>query len=252
MVAQRKGRHRVRPLQGAKLTLCCYNMFDRSNRGVKMAPRIKREEARRRGRSPIWLTIYSDLMTNLMLFFLMLFGTSRMATDLQKTIHKSIQREFSREEDIFVKEEGQAIKDMLDYVEDRRLRGFATVKVGEQRVKIMLANPVLFDLGESELKPSAIPVLRQVAGLLKDIPNAVLVEGHTDDKPMVGEKFRSNWELSTARAFNVIRYFIEEENISPERLSAVGYGEYRPLYPNDTEENRAKNRRIEINIIRIP
>ena len=210
------------------------------------------KEMKRRGRSPIWLTIYSDLMTNLMLFFLMLFGTSRMATEVQKTIYKTIRVEFSREEEVFVKKEEDAIKKMLTYVEKRRLRGFATVKVSEQRVKIMLANPVLFDLGESELKPSAIPVLRQVARLLEDIPNAILVEGHTDDRPIIGDKFRSNWELSTARAFSVIRYFIEEENITPERLSAVGYGEYRPLYPNDTEENRAKNRRIEINIVRIP
>ena len=213
--------------------------------------RTEEKEMRRRGRSPIWLTIYSDLMTNLMLFFLVLFGTSRMAAELQKTIYKSIRVEFSREEEIFVKKEEDAIKKMLNYVEERRLRGFATVKVSEQRVKIMLANPVLFDLGESELKPSAIAVLRQVARLLEDIPNAVLVEGHTDDRPIIGGKFRSNWELSTARAFSVIRYFVEEENITPERLSAVGYGEYRPLYPNDTEENRAKNRRIEINIVRI-
>jgi len=212
----------------------------------------ERQEMRRRGRSPIWLTIYSDLMTNLMLFFLMLFGTSRMAAGVQKTIYKAIRTEFSRKEVIFVKKEEEAIKKMVDYVEERRLRGFATLKVSEQRVKIMLANPVLFDLGESELKPFATSVLHQVAVLLKDIPNAVLVEGHTDDRPITGDKFRSNWELSTARAFSVIRYFIEEENIPPTRLSAVGYGEYRPLYPNDTEENRAKNRRIEINIIRIP
>ncbi|MQY53649.1 MAG: OmpA family protein [Firmicutes bacterium] len=217
-----------------------------------MALVTEREEMKRRGRSPIWLTIYSDLMTNLMLFFLMLFGTSRMATDVQKTIHKAIRIEFSTKEDVFIKKEEDAIKKMIDYVEERRLRGFATVKVSEQRVKIMLANPVLFGLGESELKPFAIPVLQQISELLKNIPNAVLVEGHTDDRPITGGKFRSNWELSAARAFGVIRYFIEEENIKPERLSAVGYGEHRPLYPNDTEDNRAKNRRIEINIVRIP
>ena len=217
-----------------------------------MGLRTKEKTVRQRGRSPIWLTIYSDLMTNLMLFFLMLFGTSRMASELQKTIYKSIRVEFSREEEIFAKKEEDAIKKMVNYVEERRLRGFATVKVSEQTIKIMLADPVLFDLGESELKSSAIAVLRQVARLLEDIPNAVLVEGHTDDRPMIGDKFRSNWELSTARAFSVIRYFIEKENMAPERLSVVGYGEYRPLYPNDTEENRAKNRRIEINIVRIP
>lgn len=229
----------------------CRGTVSTVREGAKMGLRERRAEIIRRGRSPIWLTIYSDLMTNLMLFFLMLFGTSRMATEVQKTIYKSMRVQFNREEEIFAKKEEDAIKKMLSYVEERRLRGFATVKVSEQMVKIMLANPVLFGLGESELKPSAIAVLRQVARLLEDIPNAVLVEGHTDDRPITGGKFRSNWELSTARAFSVIRYFIEQENIPPDRLSAVGYGEYRPLYPNDTEENRAMNRRIEINIVRI-
>jgi len=217
-----------------------------------MLLRQRRVDTARRGRSPIWLTIYSDLMTNLMLFFLMLFGTSRMASEVQKTVYKAVRTEFSRKEEISVKKEEEAIRKMVDYVEERRLRSFATIKVSEQRVKVMLADPVLFDLGGSELKPSAIPVLHQVAELLKEIPNAVLVEGHTDDRPIVGGKFRSNWELSAARAFSVIKYFIEGENIGPERLSAVGYGEYKPLYPNDTEENRARNRRIEINIVRIP
>jgi len=214
--------------------------------------RVRIQEGRRRGRSPIWLTVYSDLMTNLMLFFLMLFGTSRMAVDMQNTIYRSIRAEFVKEEDMFMKKEEEAIQKMVDYVEERRLSGFATVKVSELRVKIMLANPVLFGSGDNELKSSAIAVLHQVAELLMDIPNAVLVEGHTDDIPITGGKFHSNWELSAARAFSVIRYFIEKEHLSPERLSAVGYGEYKPLYPNDSEENRAKNRRIEINIIRIP
>lgn len=216
-----------------------------------MFPRIGRETTRR-GRSPIWLTVYSDLMTNLMLFFLMLFGTSRMAADVQKKIYKAISLEFDKRQRVFLKKEEETIRKMVDYVEERRLRGFATINISEQRVKIMLADPVIFDLGESELKPSAIPILRQVAGLLKEIPNAVLVEGHTDDRPITGGIFRSNWELSAARAFSVISYFIEKENIPAERLSAAGYGEYRPLYPNDTEENRARNRRIEINVIRIP
>jgi len=206
----------------------------------------------RRGRSPIWLTVYSDLMTNLMLFFLMLFGTSRMAVDVQKKIYKAISLEFDKNQRVFLKKEEETIRKMVDYVEERRLRGFATISISEQRVKIMLTEPVLFDLGKSELKPSAIPILRQVAGLLREIPNAVLVEGHTDDRPITGGIFRSNWELSAARAFSVIRYFIEKENIPAERLSAAGYGEYRPLYPNDTEENRTRNRRIEINVIRIP
>jgi chemotaxis protein MotB len=80
--------------------------------------------------------------------------------------------------------------------------------------------------------------------------NPVVVEGHTDNVPISSKKYRSNFELSAARAFSVINYFINTEKMSPEKFSTFGYGEYRPVSSNDTEEGRAKNRRIEINIIR--
>ena len=86
----------------------------------------------------------------------------------------------------------------------------------------------------------------RVADIIKEVPNDVLVEGHTDNLPINTPEFPSNWELSTARATRVIRYFIENENIDPDRLSASGYSEYQPLRPNDTPENRAENRRVEI------
>ena len=76
-----------------------------------------------------------------------------------------------------------------------------------------------------------------------------MIEGYTDDVPMASGVYDTNWELSTARAVSVVRYLVEEENIDPNRLSAVGYGEYRPIVPNDSVENRAKNRRVNILII---
>ena len=77
------------------------------------------------------------------------------------------------------------------------------------------------------------------------------VEGHTDNLPINTPRFPSNWELSTARATSVIRYLIEEENLDPERLSAAGYGEYRPIDANDTPEGRARNRRVDLVILRL-
>ncbi|MCX7910505.1 MAG: OmpA family protein, partial [Endomicrobia bacterium] len=109
--------------------------------------------------------------------------------------------------------------------------------------------PVLFDIGKAELKDTALSVLSEVAESLKPVSNEIVVEGHTDNLPIYGGRYRSNWELSAARAFSVRDYLIKQ-GIDERRISCVGYGEYRPVAPNDTEENRAKNRRIEIKIIK--
>ncbi len=88
-----------------------------------------------------------------------------------------------------------------------------------------------------------------VVELVKDTDNEMVVEGYTCNVPVRGDgKYKSNWELSAARAFSVVRYFTTQ-GIKPSELSAIGYGAYRPKYPNDTKENRAMNRRIEINVI---
>ena len=110
---------------------------------------------------------------------------------------------------------------------------------------VRLAESLLFDLGSAELTPQALGFIDKVATILVAANKLVRVEGHTDNVPIHTAQFRSNWELSTARASSVIRYLIEKFNFSPELLSASGYGEYRPIAPNDTPENRAKNRRVE-------
>jgi len=93
--------------------------------------------------------------------------------------------------------------------------------------------------------------LHKLAGTLKGISQQIVVEGHTDSIPMRSSRMMSNWELSAARAYSVVDYIIKEEGISPDRLSAVGYGQFKPVAPNDTPANRALNRRVEINILRI-
>ncbi len=123
------------------------------------------------------------------------------------------------------------------------------IEITEQQMTVPILKVTLFDLGDENLKSEAIPALTEVAELLKNLPNEVIVEGHTDNVPITGGVYQSNWELSITRALSVIEYFISK-GLSPERFIVAGYGEYHPLYPNDTPENRALNRRIEINIIR--
>lgn len=126
----------------------------------------------------------------------------------------------------------------------------AEVRRERQRVYLTLESRILFDLGKAELKPDARETLRKVAGVLNQYPDRdVRVEGHTDDLDITGrlkDIYPTNWELSTRRATNVVRYLIDEQSVAPKRLAAMGFGEYRPRVPNDSEENRQKNRRVEI------
>jgi len=206
--------------------------------------------------SSMWIVPYGTLMTILMIFFLVLYAFSfvvsgvrfeKIVQSLQKDVGGGVNREYM-ERVIKKAREREAAEEMDGLIDEKGLKKFANVKIDKEGIKVIFRSPVIFDLGKAELRAETISVLREVAKVIKDMPNQVVVEGHTDDKPIVSGEFRSNWELSTARAFSVVRYFIEQ-GVDPKRLSAIGYGEYRPLYPNDTEEHRAFNRRIEIDIV---
>lgn len=109
-----------------------------------------------------------------------------------------------------------------------------------------LSDHALFDVGMADITPKALPLLKKVCAIIADGPYEVRVEGHTDDVPIKTPRYPSNWELSTARAVTVLRYFIETCGISSRRLSAEGFAEYHPVVPNTSAENRAQNRRVEI------
>jgi chemotaxis protein MotB len=110
---------------------------------------------------------------------------------------------------------------------------------------VRLSESLLFGPGNANLMPEAQDLIDKIAAILATTHKHVRIEGHTDNVPIHTAQFASNWELSTARASSVIRYMIDKFGFSPEMLSASGYGEYRPVAPNDTPENRAKNRRVE-------
>ena len=125
------------------------------------------------------------------------------------------------------------------------------IEMLERGLVITFVSEVLFDSGKAKLKDDALGKLDKVAGVLKTTVKDlnVGVEGHTDDVPIKYSGWKSNWELSSARAMSVLHYLIDVEEINPDRLSATGYGEYRPVALNDTAEGRQKNRRVEIVIL---
>jgi chemotaxis protein MotB len=193
----------------------------------------------------IWRTVYSDMSTNLTLFFLILFAFTRLSATKREQLMNALSN-LGKKTEIT---QQQVVEQETDELK-KKLGKIATVEVKEEEIVINLPSPVLFDLGKAELKDEAKAVLHEVAQSLKLMNNDIVVEGHTDNLPIYGGKYKSNWELSAARAFAVRDYLITYEGINERRISCVGYGEYRPIAPNDTEENRAKNRRIEIKIIR--
>ena len=120
-------------------------------------------------------------------------------------------------------------------------------KLGDA-VEVQISADILFASGMAEPAPAAVPVLANLAEALKPWPNAVQVEGHTDDVAIRSGAFRSNWELSGARAGSVVRLFAEH-GVNPQRLAVVGYGQYRPLQPNSSAAGRNANRRVAIIIL---
>ena len=130
--------------------------------------------------------------------------------------------------------------------ENRSRENDISVAYSSEGLVMRLSDHALFDVGVAEISPKAVALLKKVGAIIADSPYEVRVEGHTDDVPIKTFRYPSNWELSTARAVNVLRYFVDTCGISSGRISAEGFGEYHPIAPNDNAANRAQNRRVEI------
>lgn len=126
-----------------------------------------------------------------------------------------------------------------------------SVSMNDKGLVITFVSEVLFASGKADLRSDSLAKLEKVAQVLNTTVSDlnVGIEGHTDNVPIKRSGWKSNWELSTARALSVLHYLEDSQNISPNRLSATGYGEFRPLDSNDTSEGRQKNRRVEIVIL---
>ena len=142
------------------------------------------------------------------------------------------------------------IRELEEMLKRMGLEGEFKVSYEVIGIRLILQEKILFPSGSAELKPETYPILDKLYEILKDLPNPVEVEGHTDSVPISTEKFPSNWELSTARASSIVRYFIAK-GINPERLKASGYADTKPIASSATPEGRAQNRRVEIVILNI-
>ncbi len=133
------------------------------------------------------------------------------------------------------------------YFAEQNINNQVKAEITDQGVLITFTEGILFDKGRANLKPEAIPVLDMVATELSKYPDsAIQIEGHTDSDPINTPQYPSNWYLSSARAIAVLEFFVNQKGYDPAQIGAMGKGEYAPVAPNDTPENKAKNRRVEI------
>lgn len=205
----------------------------------------------------LWAVTYGDLMSYLMIFFLVLFSFSVSKTDKTKNRKYeeslgNIQKAFGgkagtqRLERAIAKENEEATAKKL---KESVASNLVQVESSEKRIKLVLTEGVLFDSGRADLRERAKEVLKPIVDELKKLPNEVIVEGHTDNVPIKSGRYSTNWELSMARAYSVISY-MESLGMDKRKLAGIGYGENRPVGENTNHEGRARNRRIEISLMK--
>ena len=226
----------------------------------------RKEEARKSKEetgAPKWMVTFADLMSILMCFFVLLLSFSELDPAKFKEVAGSIRDAFGvqREEIVFdipkgldiISREFQprfTVEELLERlkaaVKLELIKGELQIESLEDRVVLRMKDSLVFAPGSARLTPQAKQILDSLGEVFKLFDGEIVVAGHTDNVPIKRGAYRSNWELSAARAVSVVEYLLGKNYVLPEEVSAVGYGPSRPLYPNDTPEHRAANRRVEI------
>ncbi|HOM03186.1 MAG TPA: flagellar motor protein MotB [Acetivibrio sp.] len=245
--------------------------------------------------APEWLQTYSDMVTLVLTFFVLLFSMSTVSEEKFKQITNSLSAAFmgtgsggiygyndgtlvynvkennvtgdiledgdeafnegkSAEIGAFTggnaEAEAQKIEDFIDevqnLVEEMDLDEYVKIIDENENLTVRINSVILFDLGKADIKETGKETLKKIGALIKELNKNAIVQGHTDNLPINTMLFPTNWELSTKRATNVVLFLVEECGVDPVKMTATGNGEFRPIAPNDTEENRQKNRRIDI------
>ena len=215
--------------------------------------------------APAWMVQFGDMMSLLLVFFILLLSFSEIDAVKYRALSDSFREAFGRAvkvKDMFddptapqaiVAESGgrnDAILNELRSIIPQAFPGALPDKYKGQGYLVRIPGRLLFETGKDELKPEMKPKLREMAELVKKQPEVMLrVDGHTDNVPINTFRFHSNWELSAARALAVVHFMVDECGIPEERVSAAAFGESRPIVPNTTTDNRELNRRVEFRFV---
>ncbi len=212
-----------------------------------------------------WMTTFADLSTLLLTFFVLLLSFATMDIVKFRDAMGSIQEALgflpvgtgvfqqSKVPPAFEKpiarSKGEDMrniikKELKTMIRDYGLQNDVELETTARGVVLRVRGRIFFNTGTAELKPQAFPVLERIADMLKRFPYRVSIEGHTDNVPVKGGRYSSNWELSAARAYSAL-LFLKDKGVPVDRINIAGFADTRPIAPNDTEEGRAKNRRVE-------
>jgi chemotaxis protein MotB len=198
----------------------------------------------------LWMLPYSTLMLTLVILFIMFYAFSYSNSVEYETALSDLASTNPNDPRVTqMKQEIALAQNVRDFIKKNNLSDKIQLIMTPHSIKIKMESFALFDSGSADLKKDIQFFLDYLFAQLKPMSNMVIAEGHTDNVPIHNRQFNSNWELSSSRAFSVIYFFINKGMV-PERLVAHGFGEFRPAYSNDTETDRAKNRRIEITVVR--
>lgn len=218
-----------------------------------------------------WLVSYADFVTLLFAFFVVMFAHSNMDKSKLQQFAEQFQNQMERlppvpppksaasktaekaalptHEDLTMAEMKGSIeqieKDLLPEIQQGKIE----LSLQARGLIMSLRESAFFDPGRAELHPDSLKIMTKVAEALTRIPGQIRLEGHTDNAPIRTDLYPSNWQLSSARAISVLRLLSARYKIDSDRLAAAGFGEFRPLVANDTPENRAKNRRVDVVIL---
>lgn len=242
----------------------------------------RRKKTAGNGGGASWITTFSDLMSLLLTFFILLFSMSNVSDEKFTQAAQSLSSSLigggegimdgvivpfeddntGTNETVVPAEELEApgldpalieiYNRVINFVEKNDLEDKVIITADSKGVYVNVSNAILFGKESASISREGRSVLKSVGKLLNQLDNRVVIEGHTDDIPNAYGQYPTNWELSVGRAVSVLRYLNENEHVDARRLSAVGYGENQPLAPNNSEENRARNRRVNIVVIYEP
>lgn len=212
-----------------------------------------------------WMDTYADTITLLLTFFILLYSFSTIDNEKLKQIASSLKGQVSGTpmvvepigDEVEILEPGVGSKNPYDIlvekvttiIEENGLSDVITIREEDAGVILQLGNSILFDSSKAILKSESFEALDVISSIIPQIDNEIMVQGHTDNRPINSYVYPSNWELSTARAVAVVKYFINEKGLDPTRFSATGYGENRPLVENTSSANMEINRRVDILIV---
>ncbi len=218
-------------------------------------PAILSEQAPLQNR---WLITFNDLITLLMVFFVLLFSMGHMDVKRFANFQNGLQSAMGvmdagrhGDEGVISDHQWTTAGEAKDAQNEDTMKALPEAdgleaEYTRKGIKLTLNDRLLFRSGSARITEQGGNLLQRIGDVIKPMQRQIRVEGHTDDLPITTERYPSNWELSAARAVNVVKFFAEHTGIAPELLSAAGYGSFKPKASNDSEANRAANRRVEI------